>query len=165
MAIIDILTAIQDGPVGSAIAENGSLFPMIECVHVTTITFVAGTVLMMDLRLLGVAGRDQAVSKLNEEILPWTWGAFVLAAIAGSLLFTSNATGYYNNGQFRLKMICMACAAINMLVYHLITEKTVHSWDIDAPTPTGAKVAGFLSLVFWGLVIAFGRWVGFTIGA
>ena len=165
MSIIAILTAIQSSPVGATIAENGALFPMIECVHVVAITFVAGTILMMDLRLLGVAGRNHAVSKFSEEILPWTWAGFALAAVAGSLLFSSNAVGYYGNGPFRFKMICMACAAVNMLVYHLITEKTVHDWDVDSPTPAGAKIAGFLSLFFWGLVIAFGRWVGFTIGA
>jgi hypothetical protein len=165
MAIVDILNAISETPWGTAIAESTFLFPVIECLHVLAITFVAGTILMVDLRLLGVSARNHAVTKLANEILPWTWGAFVLAATTGGLLFSSNAVKYFENGPFRLKMICMALAALNMLIFHFVTEKSVKDWDQGVPTPTGAKIAGALSLFFWGLVIMFGRWIGFTLGA
>jgi hypothetical protein len=165
MALNDILNAISATPWGTAVSESTFLFPVIECVHVLAITFVAGTILMVDLRLLGVSARNHAVTKLANEILPWTWGAFVLAAITGSLLFSSNALKYFENGPFRFKMICMALAALNMLIFHFVTEKSVKEWDEAPATPTGAKIAGALSLLFWGLVIAFGRWIGFTLGA
>ncbi len=165
MAIQDLLLAIKTGPLGSAIAESPFLFPMVECVHVLAITFVAGTIFMVDLRLLGVSGRNHAVTKMANEVLPWTWGMFGLAAVSGALLFSSNALQYFENGPFRFKMICMALAAANMLTFHFVTEKSVKDWDQDGATPAGAKIAGALSLLFWALVIAFGRWIGFTIGA
>jgi len=82
-----------------------------------------------------------------------------------ALLFSSSALQYFENGPFRFKMICMALAAVNMLVFHFVTEKSVKDWDQDGATPAGAKTAGALSLLFWALLIAFGRWIGFTIGA
>jgi hypothetical protein len=85
----------------------------------------------------------------------------VIAGIFGALLFTSAATTYWVNPFFRIKMVLMALAGVNMAIFHLITWRTVHQWDIDAPTPRGAKIAGLLSLTFWVGVVACGRWIGF----
>jgi hypothetical protein len=165
MTLTELVAKIGESPIGTAVAESTFLFPVIECVHVVAITFVAGTIAMVDLRLIGVSARNHAVTKLTNEILPWTWSAFVLAVISGGALFSSNADKYFVNGPFRFKMLCMALAAVNMVIFHFVTEKSVKQWDEGVPTPMAAKVAGVLSLFFWALVIAFGRWIGFTLGA
>ena len=163
MPLEDLMVAIQSTPVGTMIRENLVLFPMIECVHVLALTFVVGTIALVDFRLLGVSARNHSVSALSTEILPFTWTAFVLAAITGGLLFVSNAVKYYPNEAFRIKLVLLVCAAVNMLIFHFITYKSVKEWDVGAPTPTAAKVAGALSLTFWCLVIIFGRRIGFTL--
>ena len=165
MSLLELMKAIRATPIGTVIAENAFLFPVIECVHVLAITFVVGTILMVDLRLLNVAARHRNVSVMEHEILPYTWAAFVLAAITGALLFTSNAPKYYVNWFFRIKFVFMACAAINMLVLHFVTSKDIKAWEgAGIEPPAAAKLAGALSLFFWLLVIIFGRWIGFTLG-
>ena len=116
---------------------------------------------IVDLRLLGLAGRDQKITRITNDFLPWTWGAFVIAAIAGSLLFLSNAIKYFDNVPFRLKFILMALAGINMLAFQFVTFRKVAAWD-DGPPPLAAKLAGGISLVLWIGVVAAGRWIGFT---
>ncbi|MEO6340911.1 MAG: DUF6644 family protein [Caulobacteraceae bacterium] len=163
MALTDLFKSLQESPVGLAIRESGWMFPTIESIHVLAIVLVAGSIAMVDLRLLGVSSRNHAVTKLSTEVLPWVWTAFVFAAITGSLLFVSNASKYFINVPFRLKLLCMACAGLNMLIFNLVTSRSIQNWDSSTGTPTAAKVAGGLSLLFWILVIAFGRWIGFTI--
>src|SRR2546428_11009714 len=85
---------LQATPVAKAISENEILFPWIESVHVLAIVLVVGTISIVDLRLIGVASLDRAVDRLMRDLLPYTWGAFVVAAITGALLFSSNATTY-----------------------------------------------------------------------
>ena len=149
---------------GSFVASSEWAFPTIECIHVIALVTVVGTIAIMDLRLLGVASRNSAVTAMSNDTLPYTWGAFVLAAITGLLLFVSKATGYVKNPYFIAKMICLAFAGGNMALFHLSTWRTVHSWDRDAAVPLGGKVAAGLSLFFWILVIFFGRVIGFTLG-
>jgi hypothetical protein len=163
MALIDFFKSLQESPVGLAIRESGWMFPTIESIHVLALVLVAGSISMIDLRLLGVSSRNHSVTKLSTEVLPWTWTAFVFAAITGSLLFVSNASKYFVNTPFRLKLVFMALAGLNMLIFHFVTYRSVQNWDSSTATPTAAKVAGGLSLVFWILVIAFGRWIGFTL--
>jgi len=164
MILPSLWQAIEASPFSVYIAESTWAFPTIETIHVIALVTVVGTIMIMDLRLVGVASRDTAVTLMSRDTLPWTWGAFVLAAITGSLLFASKATSYMNNPYFLLKMGCMALAGINMAAFHTTVWKTVTQWDSDCAIPTAGKVAGFLSLFFWFLVIFFGRAIGFTLG-
>jgi hypothetical protein len=159
-----LFQAIEDSGVGTVMRENANAFPLAESIHVLALTFVVGSIGMIDLRLLGVSARNHAVTQLSSEILPWTWGAFVVAVITGLLMFSSKATDYMENLPFLIKLGLLVCAALNMLVFHLVTQRSVANWDRDTPTPVGAKVAGALSLMFWIGVVGFGRWIGFTVG-
>ena len=162
MGIADVLAWVQATPLAVEISESEWLFPTIETIHVLALTLVVGSIAMVDLRLLGVSRRDRAVTQLAEETLPWTWGAFVVAAICGSLMFISAAVKYYGNTPFRIKFALMALAGINMAVFQFTIYKSAHSWNHTLPTPRAARVAGCLSLLFWIGVVVAGRWVGFT---
>jgi hypothetical protein len=139
------------------------MFPAFESVHVIAITLVVGSVMIVDLRVLGLASRSRRVSELSEEILPWTWGAFVVATISGAFLFAAKAHSYFGNFNFEMKMALMAAAGLNMLVFHFIPYRTVQSWDLAHPAPGLARIGCGLSLVVWIMIVAMGRWIGFSI--
>lgn len=162
MSIIDVLTSLEESGLGIAISESEWLFPTIETIHVLALALVIGSIAMLDLRLLGVSSRDRGVMELADDTLPWTWGAFVVAAITGSLMFISAATRYYENVPFRVKLVLLALAGLNMAIFHLTAYRAAHSWDRRLPTPAAARVAASLSLLFWAGVVVFGRWIGFV---
>jgi hypothetical protein len=161
MSPLDLMHALEHQPFALAIAESTWLFPIFETIHVLALTLVVGSVAMMDLRLLGIGSRDRSVSELTRSVLPWTWAAFAVAAICGLLLFSSKAATYYANVPFRIKMVCLALAAVNMLVFHFVTERNLAAWD-TGKTPPSARAAGVISLVLWVVIVATGRWIGFT---
>lgn len=165
MSFQALLAIIEAWPISAAMRGEmpGTewLFPIIETLHVMALTLVVGSIAMMDLRLIGIASRDSAVSRLSNEVLPWTWTAWSLAAVFGTLMFMAKAETYAGNLQFRLKFVCMGLAAVNMLVFHFGAYRQVARWDLSAP-PMSARVAGALSLLLWSGVVFFGRWVGFT---
>jgi hypothetical protein len=160
--IIDILKWVGETPLALAVAQSEWLFPAIEVVHVFSICMVFGTVAIIDLRLLGLASTNRRYTDMARELLPWTWGAFAVAAVFGTLLISSRPVGYFENADFRLKFLCMGLAAVNMLVFHFITSRDVTQWDKGA-TPFAGKVAGALSLVLWIGVVYFARMTGFTL--
>jgi hypothetical protein len=155
---------VYDLPMADAIRSNELAFPWLESVHVLAITLVLGSIAVADLRLLGLASVKRPVSQLLHEVLPVTWVAFVVALITGSLMFMSNAVEYVHNRPFQLKMIMLVLAGLNMLVFQLVTFRGVGTWDDAVRTPGAARFAGGFSLFCWLTVVAFGRWIGFTIG-
>jgi hypothetical protein len=155
------LTRLQEMDFPTQIRESGFLFPSIETVHVFALVLVVGSIMTVDLRLLGVTNRDRHFSHLASEMLPWTWTAFVVAAIAGVLMFSSKAVTYYNDIPFRIKMCCLVLAGLNMAWFHWAGTRHLKMWDHAKPPPA-AKFAGGASLLLWTVIVATGRWIGFT---
>lgn len=165
MTTLAFLTALENTTLGSAVRGDLGwewLFPIVETLHVIFLALVFGSIAMVDLRLLGLTSRNSSVSQLSAEVLPWTWTSFLCAVITGTMLFISKAHVYFYNPQFDFKFLCMFLAGINMAVFHFGAYRHVLEWDNKLPTPTGAKVAGVLSIALWVGVIFFGRWIGFT---
>jgi uncharacterized membrane protein len=154
---------LESWPVSVGIRQSSWMFPAFESVHVIAMTLVVGSVMVVDLRVLGLASRSRRVSQLSEEILPWTWGAFVIALISGSFLLAAKAHTYFGNIEFQLKMAFMFVAALNMLVFHFVPYRTVGDWDLGRPAPLLARFGCGLSLILWILIVAMGRWIGFSI--
>jgi len=140
-------------------------FPTIESTHVLAITLVIGTIAVLDLRLLGLASVKRPVSELAHLILPYTWGAFAVAVTTGSLMFASQPTGYFDNFDFRAKMLVLTAAGTNMLVFHFLTCRDFRTWDREAAVPLRGKIAGAVSLACWITIVFIGRQIGFTMGA
>jgi hypothetical protein len=158
----ELLEAIAASGIGTFMAENASAFPWVETIHVVAITTVIGVIAIVDLRLLGLASTTYAVSRLTKSLLPLTWVGFGLALVTGLLLFSSQPVTYFGNFAFRMKMLLLVAAGLNMAVFHVLTMRGISLWDRDAPVPTSAKVAGLLSMFIWILIVICGRWIGFT---
>jgi hypothetical protein len=161
MALEQVLTRLQDLSLPTQIRESDWLFPTIETLHVFALVLVVGSIMTVDLRLLGFANKERPFSQVASEMLPWTWAAFAIAALAGILMFSSKALTYYNNIPFRLKMICLLLAGINMGMFHWLGTRRLETWDRGRP-PRAAKLAGGASLLLWTTIVAAGRWIGFT---
>jgi uncharacterized membrane protein len=146
---------------GTAVAEDW--FPKIECVHVIALATVVGTIFLIDTRLIGLTSMQVSFRRISSRLLPWTWAGFILASITGFMLFASNSVAYYENGAFRLKLLLMILAALNMLYFELVTFRNVAAWDTSAKPPFAARLAGVLSVTLWCGVIMTGRWIGFSL--
>jgi len=160
--LASLVAFFEDSALADAIRENDTLFPLIESVHVLAICLVVGSILAVDLRLLGLASVGRPVSRVTNGVLPLTWCAFVAAVASGGLLFISNAAKYLANGYFVAKMLLIGVAGLNMLVFHLISTNDLPRWEQDVRPPLRARLAGGLSILLWVAVVACGRWIGFT---
>ena len=161
----DLVAFFEDSGLADAIRENDVLFPSIELVHVLAICLVVGSIMAVDLRLLGFASVKRPISAVTRGILPLTWGAFAVAVASGFLMFISNAAKYLGNGFFVAKLCLIAAAGINMLVFHFISARDRRHWDLQARPPFAARLAGGISVLLWIAVVACGRWIGFTMEA
>lgn len=164
MTLDSLWQGIEASFVGQFIASSTWAFPTLETLHVIALVTVLGTIVVMDLRMLGLTSKEYPVTVMSRDTLRLTWGAFIMAAITGGLLFTSQASSYAINPYFIRKMVLMALAGVNMGVFHFLTWKTVKDWDTSPNLPLATKIAGGLSLLLWISIVLMGRTVGFTLG-
>ena len=156
-----LLKSLEDSGLATGIRNSRLMFPMLEATHVVGLALVFGTVTVVDLRLLGIASSHRPFNRVAADSLKWTWIAFILVAITGALMFTTNARVYAHNTAFLIKLCLLAAAGINMLIFNLTTARTMARWD-HQPAPPLGKLAATLSLVLWIAVVFAGRIVGFT---
>jgi hypothetical protein len=158
----DFIAYFENSGLADNIRENDLLFPLIESVHVVAICLVFGSILAIDLRLLGLASIRQSVSRVTSGILPLTWSAFAVAGASGALLFISNATKYLGNGYFVAKIFLICAAGLNMAIFHGLSARDLPRWENETAPPLAARLAGGLSILLWVSVVVCGRWIGFT---
>jgi hypothetical protein len=158
----EVISFFENSGLADNVRENDVLFPLVESVHVLAICLVVGSILVVDLRLLGLASIRRPVGRVLSGILPLTWTAFTLAVASGSLLFISNATKYLDNGFFVAKICLIAAAGLNMVIFHGFNGRDLPRWENQTTPPLPARLAGGLSILLWISVVTCGRWIGFT---
>ena len=161
--------SLLEGIQGSALANwmrytNGAM-PVVESVHVLAAVLLFGTVLIVDLRLLGLVDASRAFTRVSRETLRLTWLAFAASVITGSLMFTTSPQTYFYNVAFEFKALALFGAGLNMVLFQLLTARTATAWNENhRPPPHAARVAGIVSIMLWAAVVLLGRWIGFTKG-
>jgi hypothetical protein len=164
MDLPSIIQAIQASAPAEWMRSSVKAMPIVEAIHVLAGATVFGTIFIVDLRLLGLPDTRRPVTVVCREMLRLTWAAFFVSLGAGLLMFAANAHTYYGNTAFRLKMLALLGAGVNMALFHGITFRNVAAWDKDAPVPLAARLAAATSILLWVSVIFFARWIGFTKG-
>jgi hypothetical protein len=162
MDISTFLASLESSGIATGIRNSLYIFPLIESTHVLGLAMVFGTIAIIDLRLLGIASTRRSFRWMASDILKWTWAAFAVTAATGALMFITNAGVYYHNFFFRTKMLMLALAGINMLVFELTAGRSIHRWDKAPSAPLIGRTTAILSLVIWITIIFLGRWIGFT---
>ena len=148
--------AIEGLAIAKAMRENLWLYPAVEIVHILGFVILVGSVVMFDLRVLGLSPRV-SVRALARHLLPWSLAALVLIVPSGLLMFSAHAGDFISNRAFQVKMGLLLAAGINAAIFHTGPYQSVGLWDTDAPAPAGARVSVALSIVIWIAIIACGR--------
>jgi hypothetical protein len=153
---------VGDLPSSIALRESLFMWPFLESAHVLTLMLFAGTAAMLDLRLLGVAFRGVPATAFTGRLLPWTRVAFAIMTITGVALVYANPVRYYFNLFFRIKVLLLVVAGVNIWWFHGRTHHGVADWDTAPTPPRAARAAAIVSLAAWTAVIVAGRMVAYN---
>jgi hypothetical protein len=145
-----------------ALLGSLNFWNIMEGSHLLMLMLFAGTIMVVDLRLLGIAFRKTPVSVISTKVLPLTVAGFVLMVGTGLVLFYAKPVFYYHNLWFRLKLLFILLAMINIVVFHYRVQKSQGAWDANPKPPVSARVSAAVSLSAWILVILMGRLIAYN---
>ena len=156
---MDFLVWLESTAVADAIRTSRWMYPAIETGHYIGLSFLVGGIMLIDLRVLGVARSLPLKTMIG--LLPWVWAGFIINVTTGALLFTYGATGFGTNAAFALKMGFMVLAGMNALAFQIATTRSGHDWVESGLPPMSAKVLATLSFALWLCVVTTGRWMAY----
>jgi len=147
------LAVLQSNPIGDAFNKTEWAFPLAECFHILFFAMAIGTVMIVDLRLLGLAFPKQTPAKLAQDTWMYTLIGLAVTVLAGMMLFFSDPRMYAYNPSFRFKVAALLAA----IIYHY----TVHHKVVSSNSPAGVNaVAGAISVLLWVSVVVSGIFIG-----
>ena len=153
-----IFLTLQESALGHAMRSSPALYPAVEILHIIGFVVLAGSILALDLRLLGL-GRAIAIPPMAQLLLPLSRAGFLLAISMGFLLFSADASHVVKNPAFQSKLLLIAAALVNVVIAHSGAWRHVKSWHDEAPG--GAKATALISLVLWLGAICAGRLIAY----
>ena len=157
------LVWLHDTSFGTVIRESTWAEPIIETIHVLTLTVFLGFVILLDLRLLDLALRHTPVSRVFRQLNPFLFGSFGIMLVTGISLFAGDPVLFYGTIFFKLKMVMLLAAALNVIVFNVTLGRSLGQWDALTRTPRGAKLTGVLSLILWIGVVVCGRGIAYVL--
>jgi hypothetical protein len=146
-------------PISAHIGETW-WFPLLESLHVLTAMFVVGSIVFVDLRLLGLSAMRYPARRFVDELVRWTWASFAIAVLTGLGMFLTRASWYVSNPAFQAKLLVLALAGANMAIFRRFGGRNMERWDTASATSTTARIAGAASILCWMAVTLAGRWTG-----
>lgn len=163
--VADLCQRLYDTPLATTIRESDVTFPALETAHVLGLALIAGTIAIVDLRLLGVVLTEVPPGAIERRIVPATWAGFLLMAATGGLLFAAEAAKLPANPAFQVKLGLMALAGINVVLFHAFLKRRLSAARPGARLPAPVRASAAASLILWAGVIAAGRAIAYFHGA
>ena len=150
-AVLDGARWLQNTPVGVMVRDSTWMYPVMKWVHFVGLSIFLAAILTVDLRLIGVGGRRQTAVQLTDGLLAWRWIGFLMAFVAGFLLFSVEATTYVSNIGFVLKIAVLLPLA---LIWHLVVHSKARTWTQSERSSAIGKWAGLVEFLLWTSVVA-----------
>jgi uncharacterized membrane protein SirB2 len=134
------------------------IIPAVQTVHILCVAVVMSSMAMLDLRLVGMAGKRQSVSQMVSRLVPWVWGALPVLLTTGVILIVGEPSRELLNPYFRAKMAMLATVIVITFIVERKNAKDPDYWESRG---AAAALTGLASLLLWVGIITAGRWIAY----
>lgn len=162
MHLYDFCQWLQNTSWATGIRESLNLYPALYTLHIFGFVIMVTATSVLDLRVLGWSLGSRPVASISHLALPWARVGLGANLITGFLVFAAQAVDMYSNTAFRVKMLMVLLAGLNIALIEVTINRNVNNWEERGPTPGIARFSAVLSIVLWFGIVAMSRVIGFT---
>ena len=136
--------------------------PIIQTVHILGITVVMGSIVLLDLRVLGLAVPSQKIGEMTNRVMPWLWWALASNFVSGAFFLFARPNRYFNNPIFGWKVSFLIPAILLALFFYIMNRNQANYWELNKPRVWTARCIALVSLGLWIMVAMAGRWIAYS---
>jgi len=153
------LDSLESSAIGTWVTQSPAGFYILLAFHAVGMAMVVGVMMVVSLRLLGVA-RNISASALP-KLVNFSWVGFFINAVSGICLFIGEANKMFNNWSFRWKIFFVAVGMISTYIMSRTILKPAAAGDISKLNSQSAKFQAIFLMLVWVGVICAGRWIAY----
>jgi uncharacterized membrane protein SirB2 len=152
---------LEHTSVSETIQSISWIVPTVQTIHILAITVVAGSILMINLRLLGVFAADQPLKDVSARFLPFVWWTLLVLLATGAIMIIGEPPRSLKNPAFQLKMMLLVAALIVTGLFQLLQRRDPAFGDARTGRRGAAATIAVLSMLLWTGIIFAGRWIAY----
>jgi uncharacterized membrane protein SirB2 len=138
------------------------IIPAVQSVHILAIAIVMSSVVLVDLRLMGLMGHSQSISAMTRRFIPWVWWSLVVLLISGMVLITAEPRRDLLNPVFQAKILLIVVAIVVTAIFQAVVRRNMEFWDLSPSRRAGALATAVVSLLIWTAIVGCGRWIAYV---
>jgi hypothetical protein len=137
------------------------IIPTVQTIHILAIAVVMASALMIDLRLIGIVGRDQSLARVTERFLPFVWWPLLILLATGVVMIVGEPARALKNSVFQLKVALILLAVLVTFIVQLLVRKNPAFGDLARARGAPLAIAA-VSVLLWVGIVCAGRWIAYT---
>ena len=149
-------------PLSVAIGSARWVVPLVQTIHILAIAAVLSSILMMELRVLEMAGRTQTLAQISRRFVPWVYGGLIVLLVTGTLLIVSEPARSLINPAFWTKMGLLAVALVATFRLQGAQWKIAESVEPPARSRALTRALAVLIVLVWCGIAVAGRWIAYV---
>jgi len=153
---------IQKQPLSMLIDRNFWAIPTIQTIHILAIATTFGSVVMINLRILELAGRSRTMTQTAERYLPWVWWGLLTLLVSGIGITIGEPVRELTNPVFWMKMILVVVVALVSLGFQEGVRRNLDWWEMTDERRVAIRIGAGVVIGLWCLVMFLGRWIAYA---
>lgn len=161
-ALISFCDWLESTPFSMVIQTVPWIIPVVQSIHIMAVTVIVGSVLSVDMKLLGVVGRGTPISGTTRRFLPWIWVTLVVLLLTGATLTSAEPRRELLNWVFQLKMLLLVLVCAVTGAFQIAVSRNAVAWGDTPSHQWQARMLAIGTLAIWIGIIFCGRWIGYV---
>lgn len=158
-ALVDVALAASDTGLSLWIVTHFWTTAILQVIHILAISTAFGSILMINLRIFGVAGMDRTLAETQRRYVAWIWVSLAVLVISGIGLILSDSVRNLLNAIFWIKMSLVVGAILASLAFH---SRNMRRLAGGGTIGAGTKTAALCVIALWLLIMVCGRWIAYA---
>jgi len=159
--VLPLIEWLSQTPLSLAIQTREWVVPTIQSVHIVAIGVVVASVFMIDLRVLGWAGRDQTLVETVDRFGPWLSWALGVLLITGALMVVGEPARELLSFSFWLKMSLVALGTVIAAAFQIALRRDAQRWEESLVKRRATRSLAIATLLIWAGIIVLGRLIAY----
>ena len=152
---------IDHTALSQAIQVTNWVVPTVQTIHILAIAVVVSSVLMLDLRLIGVFWADRPMQAVSSRFLPLVWWPLLVLLATGAIMIIAAPARSLKNPAFQLKMSLLVAALVVTGLFQLLQRRNAAFGDPRAGSRAAATMVAIVSMLLWSAIVFAGRWIAY----
>jgi hypothetical protein len=135
--------------------------PTVQTIHILAIAVVVSSMLMIDLRLIGLFWADRPLSQVSSRFLPLVWWPLLVLLATGAIMIIAEPARSLKNPAFQLKMSVLLAALAVTGLFQFLQRRNRAFGDLRYGSRATAAAVAIVSMLLWSAIVFAGRWIAY----